>query len=148
MLENGRAVRQGAGTEWLDDPGNEAVVRWLDRHAVLDAEILALDPGRRLSRLLCQPGTEHAFEAPAPYFPGLLIGARIRVAVRRDRVQAQGRGGGLPCTLEEAREGPLSVRLRFTNGLTAEITRREWEPFRHNKVWNVEIPAEAVRLLR
>ena len=148
LLENGRAVRQGAGTEWLDDPGNEAVVRWLDRHAVLDAEILALDPGRRLSRLLCQPGTEHAFEAPAPYFPGLLIGARIRVAVRRDRVQAQGRGGGLPCTLEEAREGPLSVRLRFTNGLTAEITRREWEPFRHNKVWNVEIPAEAVRLLR
>lgn len=148
LLEGGRIVRQGPGQEWLDDPGNEATVRWLDRHAILDAEIIAIDPARRSSRLLCQPGTEQEFEAAAAYFPGLLKGARIRVAVRRDRVQTAGRGLGLVCSLEEAREGPVSVRLRFTNGLAAEITRREWEPFRHNKVWNVEIPPEAVRLLR
>lgn len=148
LLEAGRVARQGPGNDWLDDPGNEATVRWLDRHAVLEAEILALDPARRASRVLCQPGTEYAFEAAAPYFPGLLLGARIRVAVRRDRVQAQGRGPGLACALAEAREGPASVRLSFENGLAAEIARREWEPFRHTKVWSVEIPAEAVRLLR
>lgn len=148
LLEAGRVARQGPGSDWLDDPGNEATVRWLDRHAVLDAEILALDPARRAARVLCQPGTEQAFEAAAPYFPGLMIGARIRVAVRRDRVQAQGRGPGLACVLAAAREGPAGVRLRFENGLAAEITRREWEPFRHKKVWSVEIPAEAVRLLR
>lgn len=148
LLDAGRAVRQGSGTDWLDDPGNEATVRWLDRHAVLEAEILALDPARRSSRLLCQPATRHAFEAAAPYFPGLLLGARIRVAVRRDRVQATGRGAGLACGLEDAREGPVTVRLRFDNGLGAEIPRREWEPFRHTKVWSVEIPPEAVRLLR
>lgn len=148
LLESGRVVRQGPGEDWLDDPGNEATVRWLGRHVVLEAEILALDPARRASRLLCQPGTGHAFEAAAPYFPGLLIGAKIRVAVRRDRVQAQGRGPGFACALAEAREGLASVQLRFENGLAAEISRREWEPFRHTKIWSVEIPAEAVRLLR
>ncbi|MCL4793331.1 MAG: ATP-binding cassette domain-containing protein [Bryobacteraceae bacterium] len=147
LLDRGRLARQGAGATWLDDPANDAVVRWLDRHAVVDAEILGLDPSRRSSLLLCQPDADFRFEAAAPYFPGLLKGARIRVAIRRDRVHA-GRGAGLACHLEEAREGPVSVRLRFTNGLAAEITRREWEPFRHNKVWNVEIPPEAVRLLR
>lgn len=148
LLDSGKLVRQGPGLEWLDDPGNEPTVRWLDRHAVLDAEILALDPGRRSSRLLCQPDSEHAFETAAPYFPGLLKGARIRVAVRRDRVLAIGRGPGLAFPLDDVREGPVSVRLRFQNGLAAEVTRREWEPFRHHKIWNVEIPPEAVRLLR
>ncbi|MCL4842278.1 MAG: ATP-binding cassette domain-containing protein [Bryobacteraceae bacterium] len=148
LLEDGRIARQGSGADWLDDPGNDATVRWLDRHAIVEAEILALDPGRRSSRLLCQPESEQRFEAAAPYFPGLLKGARIRVAIRCDRVLASGRGPGLPCALDDAREAPVSIRLRFTNGLAADVTRREWEPFRHNKVWNVEIPPEAVRLLR
>lgn len=149
VLAGGRLLRNGTPEDVMDEPVSAEVARLLGRYAVVDAEIMAIDPARKLSRLRCVPGSEDGFEITAPYFPGLMKGARVQVALLVERVQAMGRGDeGVPRVLDRAVEGVRMVRLEFEGGVLAEVTRREWEPYRHNKNWMVMIPPEAVRLVK
>lgn len=149
VIDGGRLLRNGTPEDVLDEPLSAEVARLLGRYAVVDVEIVAMDPARKLSRIRCVPESEGGFEITAPYFPGLMKGARVQVAVLVERVQAMGRGEeGVPRVLERAVEGVKTVHLEFEGGVRAEVSRREWEPYRHNKNWMVMIPPEAVRLVR
>ena len=149
ILHHGKLLRHGAADDLLDEPLSPDVARLLGRHSIMEAEIMAIDPARKLSRLRCGADAENAFEIVAPYFPGLMKGAHVQIALRTDRVTAATRGeDGIPRTLDHAVEGLKSVALHFDGGVVAEITRREWEPHKHNKSWMVTVPPEAVRLLR
>lgn len=149
VLSDGVLLRNGDPDEVLDDPVSAGVAQLLGRHAVLETEILAMDPARKLCRLRCAPAGEPAFELLGPYFPGHLKGSRVHVAVRIDRVIAEPRGGeGIPRVVQRIIEGPRTVRLLFDGGIIAETARRDWEPHRHNRNWTVTVPPEAVTLLK
>ncbi|HNY41052.1 MAG TPA: ATP-binding cassette domain-containing protein, partial [Bryobacteraceae bacterium] len=82
VIDNGHIVQSGQPAEILDAPANPAVARLLDRHNMVQAEIVALDPSRQLSRLRCYPGSDDGFEILAPYLPGHLLGARVTLRLR------------------------------------------------------------------
>ncbi|HPT24966.1 MAG TPA: ATP-binding cassette domain-containing protein [Bryobacteraceae bacterium] len=152
VIDNGHIVQSGQPAEILDAPANPAVARLLDRHNMVQAEIVALDPSRQLSRLRCYPGSDDGFEILAPYLPGHLLGARVTFAIRTDRLLAspsdQAPQGSVRLELAQVSLRPQTARLIFANGLTAEMPLRAFEPHRHNKNWSVRFPPEAIRLMR
>jgi molybdate transport system ATP-binding protein len=152
VIDGGRIVQSGKPADILDAPANPAVARLLDRHNLVPAEIVALDPARQLGKLMCFPDTESSFEILSPYFPGHLLGARITFAIRTDRLLAapasQAVPGSVPLEVVHVSQRPQTARLIFSNGLTAEMPLRAFEPHRHNKSWTVRFPPEAIRLMK
>lgn len=152
VVDNGRIVQSGQPSEILDSPANPAVARLLDRHNLVSAEIVALDPARQLSRLACFPDSDQSFEIVAPYLPGHLLGARVTFAIRTDRLLAapasQSVAGSVALELDQVSLRPQTARLQFANGLLAEMPLRAYEPHRHNKSWTVRFPPEAIRLMK
>jgi molybdate transport system ATP-binding protein len=152
ILDGGRIVQAGAPVQVLDAPATPDVARLLDRHNLLPAEIVALDPSRSLGRLRCFPDSGDAFEVASPYLPGRLLGTRVLVSIRTDRLRAVPRAGAspdaVPLDLLRVSARPQTVRLTFAHNLTVEMPAREFEPHRHNRSWAVEFPPEALRALK
>ena len=152
VVDAGRIVQSGQPSEILDSPANPAVARLLDRHNLVAAEIIALDPARQMSRLVCFPDTDWSFEILAPYLPGHLLGARVTFAIRTDRLLAAPASppvaGAVALDLAHVSLRPQTARLMFANGLMAEMPLRAYESHRHNKRWTVRFPPEAIRLMK
>lgn len=142
--DSGRIVQRGAPAEVLARPVNRETARLLGIANLFEAEIAALDPGRKTSRLRLPNG-----ELSAAYFPGHFRGDRVTCHVRREDVQVHGEAGEnwLPAELLHRFETPHSVRLEFSGGITAEISRAEWERSKENQSWFVEFPSAAIRVI-
>jgi molybdate transport system ATP-binding protein len=147
VVRDGRAVQSGTPHEVFDRPASVEVAQLLGLHNLLSAEILALDPGRKLSRLRYLD-----CEIAGPYFPGHLIGDRVWLCVRPRQLTATARAGRLaanqiPVTLERVVERVHGLRLEFAGGLAAEDSNGIAEEARQVQDWVVEIPPAAMRLL-
>jgi molybdate transport system ATP-binding protein len=147
VLQSGRLVQSGTPAEVADQPASLDVARLLGVFNILPVEIRALDPGRRSSAL-----RYGEFEMIGPYFPGHLIGDRVHVCIAPERVRTAPKDGKpatnqMPVQVARAVEKPQSVRLEFTGGLAAEISRDEYELRKHVRDWVVEFPASALRLV-
>ena len=163
VLYQGRLIQHGSPKEVLSKPATAEVAELLGHKNVLAAEILALDPGRNVSRLRIDD-----FEMAAPYLPGHLIGDHISVFTRPEDLrawpQAQLRivkaSGGwtnvkaangerlgpnqIAATLERVVPLPNAVRLEFTGGLTVTQSAMPESAVRD---WIVEFPPEAIRAI-
>jgi len=144
IYDSGRIVQNGAPPEVMAHPVNRETARLLGIANLFEAEIAALDPGRKTSRLRLSNG-----ELTAAYFPGHFRGDRVTCHVRREDVQVHGEAGEnwLPAELLHRFETPHSVRLEFSGGITAEISRAEWERSKENQSWFVEFPSAAIRVI-
>lgn len=144
VLDQGRLVQHGKPRDVVDRPANPHVARLLGRANILPAEVLALDPGRGLSRLRCQTSLGEPFEIEGPYLPGRFLGDRLMVVIRADAIRVGPRAkGGIPMELERTVARLQSVRLEFAGGLTAEVPRADYERYNGNTEWSVEIPSSA-----
>jgi ABC-type sulfate/molybdate transport systems ATPase subunit len=147
VVRAGKIVQSGAPKGILDAPANLDVAKLLGAFNLLPAEIRALDPGRKTSRI--QLGE---FELDGPYFPGKLKGDRITLCVRPEQVRALSRNGPLgpnqvPAVLERATEKPQWVRLEFAGGIFVDLPKSEYERQRENRDWIVEFPSASLRAL-
>ena len=163
VLYQGRLIQHGSPKEVLSKPATAEVAELLGHKNVLAAEILALDPGRNVSRLRIDD-----FEMAAPYLPGHLIGDHISVFTRPEDLRAwpqaqlrivKASGGGtnvkaangerlgpnqIAATLERVVPLPNAVRLEFTGGLTVTQSAMPESAVRD---WIVEFPPEAIRAI-
>lgn len=163
VLYQGRLIQHGSPKEVLSKPATAEVAELLGHKNVLAAEILALDPGRNVSRLRIDD-----FEMAAAYLPGHLIGDHISVFARPEDLRAwpqaqlrvvKASGGGtnakaasgerlgpnqIAATLERVVPLPNAVRLEFTGGLT--VTQNAM-PQSAARDWIVEFPPEAIRAI-
>jgi ABC-type sulfate/molybdate transport systems ATPase subunit len=147
VMREGAIVQSGAPRKVLEQPANVDVARLLGLLNILPAEIKALDPARKTSRLKLDE-----FELTGPYFPGRLIGDRVSVYVQPDAVIAAARDGKpgpnqVVAQLERVVERAAGVRLEFSGGICAEMPRAEYERQRQNKEWVIEFPADALKVL-
>ena len=148
VFREGRIVQSNSPQMIVDAPASAEIARLLGVYNLLPAEILALDPGRRTSRLRIGE-----WEVGGPYYPGHLIGDRVTLCVHPARVRVAARNGTprtneMAMELEHAAEGGEFARLRFAGGFRAEIPRPEWEEIRRAEAFAVELPASALRLLK
>jgi molybdate transport system ATP-binding protein len=147
VVRDGRAVQSGTPREVFDRPASVEVAQLLGLHNLLSVEILALDPGRKVSRVRymdCELG--------GPYFPGHLIGDRVWLCVRPRQLTAAPRAGRpaanqIPVTLERVVERVHGLRLEFSGDLAVEDSNGHADEARRVKDWVVEIPPAAMRVL-
>jgi molybdate transport system ATP-binding protein len=147
IVQDGRVVQSGAPRRILDRPASPGVARLLGIPNLFEAQIAALDPGRKTSRLECA-----GFELASSYLPGHFRGDRVWVAVRAEDVRVYGGGGVRPMNairvnLLRTTERAQFIRLDFSLGISADLLREEFDRQRDNEAWLVEIPPYAVRVL-
>jgi len=87
VLVGGRIAQSGTPREILDTPVTATVARLMGCYNILPAEVLALDPATNRSRLQISAGEKRQFEILGHYLPGLLLGAKILLAVREDEIE-------------------------------------------------------------
>lgn len=146
VLRAGRIVQAGTPRQILEQPAGVEVARLLGISNVFAAEILALDPGRKTSRLRLDD-----FELNGPYFPGHLRGDRVSVCVREQELRLvdaeKPQANQVSVKLLRAVEKPQAVRLEFSGGISVEVAREEYARRKDNKNWMVEFPPQALRVL-
>ncbi len=147
VVRGGCIVQSGKPGRILDSPVNLDVARLLGAFNFLAAEIRALDPGRKTSRV--QIGE---FELDGPYFPGRLKGDRVTICVRPEQLAALARNGRpgpnqIPAVLSRVIEKPQGVRLEFAGNIAVDLTQAEYERQRENREWLIEFPASSLRAL-
>jgi len=153
VLDDGRLVQTGTPAEVLDQPASAEVARLLGRANLLAAEVVALDPVQRTSRLRVQPEIGAAFEFAGPYLPGRLLGDRLTLAVRAEQVGASPAGGSpqpgaVRLELDRMSQRPQTIRLHFRGGIVAEVPRGRFDTAHPAQQWNVSFPPEALRVVK
>lgn len=141
VIESGRIVQQGPPADVLDAPCSASVARLMGCYNIADAEIVELDPANARSRLRCRFDGGAETEWPGPYFPGVLLGARLELAVRAEAVQLE--SGGIPLRVRRKTAVSHGSRLEFENGLVAVAPGIDTRA-----AYNVSIPLGAWRVLR
>ena len=147
VLDAGRIVQRGTPREVLDQPESVTAARLLGIANVFECTIAGLDPGRNSSRLECA-----MFQVTGPYLPGHFRGDRVWIAIRPERVRAHPAGGeavpnAVPLKMVRASRRAGWVRLEFAGGVFADLTAEEYARQKDNKDWQVELPADALRVL-
>ncbi len=147
LLEAGRIVQRGAPREVVEGPESVEAARLLGYENILEATIAALDPGRDASRLAFEN-----FELAAPYIPGHFRGDRVSVAIRPTALRLH--SGDAPPPLNSVKAELLrthcrtqTARLEFSGGIVADVVLADYERLREARAWQVEFPAENLRIL-
>ncbi len=147
VYNEGKVVQQGTPAEVFERPANATVARLMGLYSLVAADVLLLDPGRNTSQLRIGDS-----EITGPYLPGKFKGDRVWICVRPEELRAFPRDGRplpnqFPVQLERATQRPGAIRLEFQNDLRADISRADYERYRHNKDWTVEFPSATLRVL-
>lgn len=147
ILRDGKIVQSGPPRKILDQPANIEVAKLLGAFNLIPCEIRALDPGRNTSKI--QVGE---YELDGPYFPGRFKGDRVTLCVRPEQLHVSprlGRAGPnqIPASLSRTVDKPQGMRLEFEGGISADISRTDFDRQRDNKEWLIEFPPAALRVL-
>jgi molybdate transport system ATP-binding protein len=146
VITAGRIVQSGSPKDVVSRPATPDVARLLGIYNLLQMEVRALDPARNTSRLRYNEA-----ELTGPYLPGKLIGDRVTICIRPDRLSAIPRDSRpgpnqIPATLIQAVETANGVRLNFPGELVVE-NRGSVEESRRIREWLIEFPASELRAL-
>ena len=144
VYSGGRIVQSGSADSVRTHPASGEIARMFGPTNILDAEILALDPGRNSSRVRIN-GTE----INARYLPGHFRGDRIRMNARPDELTVHGSRAEnrMEVRLERTLERANFIELRFAPALVVFAPRHDWEQYRDGREWFVEFPPDALRPL-
>lgn len=148
VFREGRIVQSGTPRDVFDSPASADIARQLGIYNLLEAEIVALDPGRNTSRLRVGD-----FEIAGTYYPGHLKGDHVTLCAHPAQVAVSTRNGSprtnqIALELEHVVQGAQRARLLFEGGFRADITRAEWEAIERADQFAIEIPPSALRLLK
>jgi molybdate transport system ATP-binding protein len=147
LYHEGKVVQQGTPTEVVEKPASAGAARLMGIYSLLQAEVVLLDPGRNTSQLRAGEN-----ELSGPYLPGKFKGDRVWICVRPEELRALPREGRpvanqIPVQFQRATPRPGGIRLEFNDDLRADISRADYERYRHNKDWLVEFPSATLRVL-
>jgi molybdate transport system ATP-binding protein len=148
LLREGRLLQAGEPRKILDQPASLEAARLLGIPNLLEAEVIALDPGRNSSRLRWQDQ-----ELSGTYFPGRMLGDRVWLCMRAEELRVSVHNGSKPganqvrAKLLRVSEKPQSLRLEFSGGIFAEVSPQTLASRASEKEWLVEFPPEALRIL-
>jgi ABC-type sulfate/molybdate transport systems ATPase subunit len=147
VLVAGRIAQRGTPRAVLDRPASVEIARLLGIPNLFQATIAALDPARDSSRL------EFAqFALTGPYIPGHFRGDRVSVAVHPEDLRVhsgdlESQPNFVSAQLASVSHRARFVRLEFSGGISADVSREEFARQKDNQQWQVEFPPGALRVL-
>ena len=147
VLEAGRIAQRGAPRAVLDRPASVEIARLLGIPNLFQVTIAALDPARDSSRL-----DFPQFSLTGPYIPGHFRGDRVWVAVHPEDLHVHSGDPDSRPNLVSAQLLGVShrarfVRLEFSGGIFADISREQFARQKDSQQWHVEFPPAALRAL-
>lgn len=147
LLDKGRIVQRGAPAEVIGHPDSIEAARILGIPNLLQGTIAALDPGRNTSRIDFE-----GFSLTAPYIKGHFRGDQIWVAIHPRDLRAHPGDepaliNAIPVQLVRTSHHTRTVQLEFAGPIVAEISHEDYARQRDNKVWQLEIPPQALKVL-
>ena len=107
IYEGGRILHRATPDELLQSPGTTAVARLVGGFNIYEAEVLALDPGRQVSRLRLL-GEEMA----GPFLRACFKGNRVALCARPEELRANHAGWKSRARRSEARHRAAAIRSR------------------------------------
>jgi molybdate transport system ATP-binding protein len=147
LLNAGRIARSGPPRAVLDRPESVDAARVLGIPNIFECAIAALDPARHSSRLEFS-----GFAIDGPHMPGHFRGDRVWVAAPPEDLRvhagdAERRNNAVPAELVRVSRGARTVRMEFAGSLFVDVPIEEYEVKKNFRSWQVEIPAEKLRVL-
>jgi ABC-type sulfate/molybdate transport systems ATPase subunit len=147
VLDAGRILQRGAPRAVLDRPASVEIARLLGIANLFQATIVALDPARDSSRL-----DFPQFSLAGPYIPGHFRGDRVWVAVHPEDLRVhsgdlESQPNFVSAQLAGVSHRARFIRLEFSGGISADVSREDFARQKDNKGWRVEFPPGALRVL-
>jgi molybdate transport system ATP-binding protein len=122
VLVGGRIAQSGAPREILDAPATAAVARLMGCYNILASEVMALDPATNRSRLRISVNGGTSFEIIGPYLPGLMLGAKVSLAVREDEIEfGADLDGGVRLPVRRIVPLVRGARVEFDGGIRVSV---------------------------
>lgn len=147
VLVAGKIAQNGAPGEILDAPASAAVARLMDCYNLLRAEIVAMDPATNRSRLHIATGDGTEFEIIGPYFPGLLLGAKMTLAVREDEIEHGSElPGGVQLELRRVVRLSRGVRVELSGGIHIAVAEAPGRG--QSRLWSVRFRPQSLRVVK
>lgn len=144
VLAGGRVLQAGRRSAVFDKPSSVEVAQLLGVYNIAPAQIIALDPAARSSRLRIFDQ-----EVEGPYLPGHLIGDNGYACVRRSELRLVPTPGKpekrrLVLPLLEAYPSPYGVRLGLEGGFTLTVPEADFHNLPDKSRLAFEIPASSI----
>lgn len=147
VLVAGRIAQSGAPREIFDAPASAAVARLMDCYNLLHAEIVAMDPATNRSRLHVTTEDQTGFDIIGPYFPGLLLGAKVTLAVREDEIEHGAElPGGVQLALQRVVRLSRGVRVELSGGVRIAVAEAPGRG--ETRLWNVRFRPQSLRIVK
>ena len=147
VLVGGRIAQSGAPQQILDAPASATVARLMDCYNVLHAEIVAMDPTNNRSRLHVKADDSTEFDIIGPYFPGLLLGAQVTLAVREDEIEhGPDVTGGVQLAIQQVVRLSRGVRVELSGGIRIPVAEAPGRG--ETRLWNVRFRPQSLRIVK
>jgi molybdate transport system ATP-binding protein len=144
LMDQGRFLQMGPLDEVVNRPANADAARFLGIYSVVEAQIVALDPGRNTSRIAIFEN-----EIAGHYLPGHLIGDRGLLCIRESEITvavpaARPSSDEVLLRVSGASPSPRGIRLQFAGGIGATVAASGYDELKGHERLRVQIPASAV----
>jgi ABC-type sulfate/molybdate transport systems ATPase subunit len=147
VLVAGRIAQSGAPREIFDAPSSAAVARLMDCYNLLRAQIVAMDPATNRSRLHVAAEDQTEFDIIGPYFPGLLLGAKVTLAVREDEIEHGAElPGGVQLALRRVVRLSSGVRVELSGGIRIAVAEAPDQGA--SRLWNIRFRPQSLRMVK
>jgi molybdate transport system ATP-binding protein len=145
-IEAGRIVQSGTRDEILTRPATLSMARSLGIYSCVPAEVIALDPGRKLSRI-----SAAGLVIETCYLPGRLLGDHGHVCIRNSEITPLDHSAsGVNCfAVSVLRATPAAdgIRLELDGDLSLTVNQERWLALGRPTHLTVHIPPQSAHFL-
>ncbi len=146
LMDHGRFLQTGSPETVLEKPASVDVARMLGIYNLVPAEIAALDPEHKTSKLAVADQVLNG-----PYFPAHLIGDRGWACFREREMKVMPvrdtQENNFALRVRKTSPVAMGVRLEFEHEICATVTESEWQRLRGTERLWVKIPAMAIHFI-
>jgi molybdate transport system ATP-binding protein len=145
-IEAGRIVQSGTRDEILTRPATLSMARSLGIYSCLPAEVIALDPGRNVSRI-----SAAGLAIETSYLPGHLLGDRGHVCIRNSDITPLGdSASGVNCfavSVRRATPAADGIHLELDGELSLTVSQEKWLALGRPTHLKIHIPPQSAHFL-
>jgi len=145
-IEGGRIVQSGSRYDILTRPATLSMARSLGVYSCVPAEVVALDPGRNVSRI-----SAAGLVIETSYLPGHLLGDHGHVCIRNSEITLlDDSASGVNCfpvAVLRATPAAGGIRLELDGELSATVNQEKWLALGRPTRLKIHIPPQAAHFL-
>ncbi len=151
LIDEGKCLQSGALSDVFQTPASVDLARSLGLYTLLEAEIVALDPGRNTSRIKALTANLPS-DLEGPYLRGHLLGDLGWLCIRRHEMRMVTTSDRAATNVMRLKaiavtKSPRGMRVQFGGDFNVEISEAEYAEVRGARDFTVYVPPTAISFL-